>query len=661
MTRIAVLGGGMAGLAAAWRLSDPDGPANEVTVYQRGWRLGGKGASSRGIHGRIEEHGLHVWLGYYDNAFRLMRACYDELDRGSSDPECPIRTWEDAFTPASVVGLGSDLEDGWHDWLAWFPEDDRRPGEPITGDEGSGLDAVDLLRQLLALAARFGESLDDGAPPVVRRAVLSASPTRPTRPGALTDLARGLGIGLRSVAPGGRAAERTARFAELVVAMARGIVVDGLLVRGLGAIDHLDLRDWLRSHGASDAALDSPFVRGAYDLAFAYADGDCARPRFAAGTGLLLTGRMFFAYRGAMFWKMRAGMGDIVFAPLYEALRRRGVQFRFFHRLDQLHPSADGTRIDAVTLGRQVALRPGLDAYEPLVRVGGLPVFPDQVDLEQVVGSAAVADQPFESHGCQWPDHGAVRLEAGRDVDHLVLAVSIGILPHVAGEVLRQSGRWQAMVDHVGTVATQALQLWLRPDERSLGWAHPPASVTGCGAPLDTYASMSQTLPFEAWPGADAPRTAAAFCAVLPEAATRGDATASVRAGAAAFLDERAGNLWPEAVTADGSFRWDLLCGSEPGSTGVDALRSQHVRANVDPSDRYVQSLPGSARHRLRADGSGFANLALAGDWIDTGLNAGCIEAATLGGLQAGNAVLGRVLTHGTTGFRPSQVDHEGS
>ena len=29
--------------------------------------------------GRIEEHGLHIWLGYYENAFRLLRECYAEL------------------------------------------------------------------------------------------------------------------------------------------------------------------------------------------------------------------------------------------------------------------------------------------------------------------------------------------------------------------------------------------------------------------------------------------------------------------------------------------------------------------------------------------------------------------------------------------------------
>ena len=32
---------------------------------------------------------------------------------------------------------------------------------------------------------------------------------------------------------------------------------------------------------------------------------------------------------------MKAGMGDVVFAPMYLALRNRGVKFRFFHRLDE--------------------------------------------------------------------------------------------------------------------------------------------------------------------------------------------------------------------------------------------------------------------------------------------------------------------------------------
>lgn len=41
----------MASLATAFALSDPNNPKHEqydITVYQLGWRLGGKGASGRG-------------------------------------------------------------------------------------------------------------------------------------------------------------------------------------------------------------------------------------------------------------------------------------------------------------------------------------------------------------------------------------------------------------------------------------------------------------------------------------------------------------------------------------------------------------------------------------------------------------------------------------
>jgi uncharacterized protein with NAD-binding domain and iron-sulfur cluster len=365
---------------------------------------------------------------------------------------------------------------------------------------------------------------------------------------------------------------------------------------------------------------------------------------------------MFLAYRGAMFWKMRAGMGDVVFAPLYEALRRRGVRFRFFHRLDGLHPSADGRRIDAVTLGRQVDLRDGRDEYEPLVRINGLPVFPDHVQLDQVVAPASVARQPLEAHGCSWPDAGSVRLEAGRDFDGAILAVSLGMLPHVASEVMAQQPAWRQLTERVRTVATQAMQLWLRPDEQALGWAGAAATVTGCGAPFDTYASLSHTIPFEDWPARQRPATAATFCAVLDEAAAAtDDPDAAVLEAAVGYLDRRAGNLWPAARGSDGGFDWSLLCGADGARTPRDSLATQHVRANVDPSDRYVLSVPGSARFRLRADESGYENLALAGDWIENGLNAGCIEGATLGGLQAANAVLRRPLHARTSGFRPRE------
>src|SRR5262245_4343374 len=93
--KAAIVGGGCAGMTTAFELTKPALRGRyDVTVYQVGWRLGGKGASGRGPAGRIEEHGLHLWMGFYDNAFGLMRECYGELARDPS--RCPIADWRDA-------------------------------------------------------------------------------------------------------------------------------------------------------------------------------------------------------------------------------------------------------------------------------------------------------------------------------------------------------------------------------------------------------------------------------------------------------------------------------------------------------------------------------------------------------------------------------------
>jgi uncharacterized protein with NAD-binding domain and iron-sulfur cluster len=625
----------MAGLAAAWRLTSPDGPGADVTVYQRGWRLGGKAASSRGRHGRVEEHGLHVWLGYYDNAFRLVRQVYAELDRPSTDPTCPITTWRDGFSPASIIGLGDEREGGAHNWLAAFPTNDLVPGD---GGERHGLAAT--LTQATALLAQFSASVVRPPPP--GDAVLSTRPVRSTTTGPVTTaVIDAVGAG----PPDAFGLERGLGFIDILVTIVRGLAADDVLRRGYQCIDGEDYAEWLARHGAQPASLASPLLRAMYDLGFAYEGGDHDRPRVSAATGIELALKMFFGYRGSLFWKVRAGLGDVAIAPLHQALRARGVRFELFHRLDRLQ--LRDRSVAAVTLGRQVALRSGVDSYDPLVRVGDLPVFADHPDLDQLDAPDDLLGHDLESHWCQWPDAGSVTLEAGRDYDALVLATSVGMLPFVASELLAADPRWQAMVDNLGTVATQACQVWLGPDERSLGWPYPGATMAAGQPPFDTFSSTSEVVTFEDWPADRQPRTQASFCATLsddllpdPTAPEYKDAAEEVvRGHARGLLAEQVRHLWPAAHDEDG-FRWELV---------VD----QYTRANVDPSDRYVQALPGSDRFRLRADGSGFDNLFLAGDWIDSGVNIGCIEAAVLSGLQAGNAALGRPITDGTTGFAP--------
>jgi uncharacterized protein with NAD-binding domain and iron-sulfur cluster len=687
--RVAILGGGMAGLAAAWSLTAPEARDElDVTVYQRGWRLGGKAASGRGVNGRIEEHGLHVWLGYYDNAFRLVRDVYDELDRTTTDPACPIATWRHAFSPAERVGVGDGAGDDWSHWVATFGQNDEEPG--AAGAPGRPLSVAAFVRRGLRLLLDLSASIR--REPVPAGVVLSGRPDPPPAAGAGSPLAE-MGAVLRqaeiaamvgaveairlletALPRGGPVAatvlaylegmrddvaarlrrqhdsRRASEVADLVITCLQGAVRDGLLVdpAGFAAIDDVDFREWLEGHGARPETLQSPLVRGMYDLVFAYEGGDPRRPRFAAGLGLFLAGKLFFEYRGSIFWRMQAGSGDVVFAPLYQALRARGVRFAFFHRVDRLHVSADGGAIDAVSLGRQARLADGRAEYEPLVRVKGLPCFPSTPLVEQLADNAG---PDLES---VWADRSAEEqlvLHAGEDFDDLVLATSLGMVPHLCGDLLERSPRWREMVDHVATVPTQSLQLWLCRGESELGWPHPGATISAYLAPFETYAAMSHLIACEDWTDGLRPEAIAYFCSVLPSGAAADPHAAErlVRANAVEQLTRFAGHTWPHAVKPDGGFRWDLLC-SEGGGVQEERLDGQFWTANVDPSDQYVQSLPGTGAYRLRADQSGYPNLFLAGDWIDCGLNAGCIEAAVMAGMQAANAVRGLPLTHGVSG-----------
>jgi uncharacterized protein with NAD-binding domain and iron-sulfur cluster len=98
---IAILGGGLGGLSAAFELTSHHRWYEQyrLDIYQKGWRLGGKGASGRGPNGRIEEHGLHCFWGFYDNAFRMLRTCYSEIGRTAG----PLRTVDDAFQRLNSV------------------------------------------------------------------------------------------------------------------------------------------------------------------------------------------------------------------------------------------------------------------------------------------------------------------------------------------------------------------------------------------------------------------------------------------------------------------------------------------------------------------------------------------------------------------------------
>ncbi|MEZ4451299.1 MAG: NAD(P)-binding protein [Nannocystaceae bacterium] len=127
--KIVIIGGGMSALTTAFELTSlPDWRSRyDITVYQMGHRLGGKGASGRNKRrfDRIEEHGLHLFYGFYDNAFSVLRRCYAELGRPAG---APLATLEEAFHPHSLIVFEEERGGTWQHQPLLFPRNDEAPG-----------------------------------------------------------------------------------------------------------------------------------------------------------------------------------------------------------------------------------------------------------------------------------------------------------------------------------------------------------------------------------------------------------------------------------------------------------------------------------------------------------------------------------------------------
>ena len=701
--RIAIVGGGCASIAAAFELSRPEHHGKyQLTIYQLGWRLGGKGASGRGPAARIEEHGFHVWMGFYENAFRLMRECYREL--GRDRVECRIADWRDAFFPAPFIGLAQETsEPGYRNFLSYFQPGNGLPGDPITEENNPFSVASYLVRTASLLRTMLLTFLNQEAP--IRQSTASDRPTMPdtagedisarirrlTQFGALATtagLVEALGIlelVFRAIVPNPN--ELVVTLLETVAQVARrqlenllnddpqllltwqaldlgvtgmlGIIRFGLISdpRGLDAINEYDFREWMRLNGISERSIESPLIRGAYDLVFGYENGDYARPRHGAGVTLRASLRMLFSSRGAIFWKMRAGMGDVVFAPYYEVLKRRGVRFEFFHRLERVCLSGPGDLgagerpyVRALEFDLQARVREA--EYRPLVDLDGLPCWPSEPDYTQLEDGARMRAQgrDFESF---WDRRRVATkvLRSNRDFDFAILGVGFGAVPYVCRDFVRRDRRWRDLVKHVKTVETQVFQIWMRKDMSSLGWNNPPVSLSAFVQPFETWADMGHLIDQERWP--TRPRAIAYFCSALRSSEKTTDASdpnyparrrREVQRNATRFLNDHIDKLWPKARRRQAGFRWEVLIDPSEKSSrkkvhGKGRFDSQYWRANVNPTDRYVLSLPGTQKYRISPLDNTYDNFTVVGDWTSCGLDTGCVESAVISGRLAAHAI----------------------
>lgn len=702
--KIVVLGGGMAALSNVLALTNVPNWQNlyDITVYQMGWRLGGKCASGRNAqeHDRIEEHGLHVWGGFYENAFWMIKNVYKELGRTTG----PIQTWRQAFMGQDTFFLKKDMN-SWDYWSFCMPTcasdepgfDPDRAKVTIRDIVFQLLDALQDQFQLLATPIPVAHFPLGIGPWELAQALLGqllegvraslASRVLPIAHQALdllAELLRKVRSAVKLVVtlnPNHTSEEKQRQwtFYDYLLTTLIGMLADNLLVNSFdNKIGKIECGAWLKGHGLEPATWESPLIHGMYDLLFGFPSGRFGlNERNVDASAMLKVMLQIIRYRGHAIYRMTAGMGDAIIAPIYEVLKARGVKFHFFHTVTNLKLSADKKRVESIDLRKQVQLLNGTDDYAPLVSLDGLPCWMSEPLYDQIQNGDALKTEirsgrvNLESPNSNWVAGSSNKtLRLGQDYDEIVFGISIGAVPFVCSELIAADNKWKEMVKNIVTIPTQSLQLWIHPPLSNLNWMRAPANaisfalgdnllpMLGCQQPdntphstkfttqppmvggvytdvdetMDTWVAMDQLIHFEHYPPGDV-GTIAYLTGIL----NVGDwnplveinhtaARTTAIANSNHFLTNLAPQLWGGGTT--------------PLPPDQSWIRDQYVRSNTFPSDLYVLSVTGSKGFRLSCREKHFSNVWIVGDWTRNGLDIGYVEAAVTSGLLCARSIL---------------------
>jgi uncharacterized protein with NAD-binding domain and iron-sulfur cluster len=532
--RIAVLGGGLASLAAAYELTSYDGwrERYEVTLYQIGWRLGGKTSNGFGPADRIQERGIHIFQGWYENAFRMVQDAYAYMEQHGLAPGSPLPHWTDAFVPDDATLFTElDRERGvWTNWPVLFPYNKKLPGvagpPPISEilREAVGLVAelvlgspyqanAGCLAKLLSPTIielfftppwektapdwwrHVSELSDTNHEAVPRREVrwlrqaadllgrMKSNPTLQLGPfevSALrvaTELFAACVSLLRLIAPRDQASENRLEhivvLAEFGLANLRGVLADVYDEKthefDFHRINDYDYREWLLQNGLPSDLAESAPVRFIYCGAFHNLyQGKPGKLAADMGVRSLLAS---VTYRGSLVWKLTGGTGGSLTAPLYKMLTHRGVRVEFFHDVEEVHWSP-GDQVESMTVGVQVELAAG-KRYEPLKNVKGLDGWPSEPNYQYLNPEQAERLRrdkiDLESPWAPWHPVRARVLRRGVDFDDIILGIPVGATAKICASIVERRDAWRKMVDNVRTTPTLGVQIWLRPKLAELG------------------------------------------------------------------------------------------------------------------------------------------------------------------------------------------------
>jgi uncharacterized protein with NAD-binding domain and iron-sulfur cluster len=693
--RIAILGAGPAGLSAALALSGTEGLREryEITIYQVGWRAGGKCATGREPPTqRILQNGSHYIFGCYANALRLLRRTYEELnERGDAS----FGTFEEALHPASFIVAQQRFAGETDNWHIQLPTNSQAPGE---GGVWLPLWCYTEMILKFTFQAVFGwKALRwlDGT--------ISAFPQRHPRVskvlgslvGAWAQIYQAFGVvglqvlwgGLRLVCGGRDRALRVlaAKFrfwrgfwrfllvrfvdrslwarrlwimADLSTSMGDGMIRDGVFgSTGFDGLDQWDFREWLDRCGASEVARDSPVVWTWYNSVAAFERGDPRYPNIAAGATVRGLIRAGLDYQGAFTYQLAHEVGDSVIAPICVLLRHRGVRFEYFHRVTSLETDEETCEIRRVHMERQVELADGAEEYDPFVHVEGQKVWPWKPRYDRIASRGGTHRNPesieeydLESFYTRWKGE-PHPIELGKDYDRVVFALPGETAPYVCSELLAARSSWREMTRNLKGVETQSLRLWFKDDLAGLGWPYPHPILSNHAQPFTTWEDNSHLMTGEEWPAGNVPHAISSVFGSLiaPELAPGPEdhdypvkQQEQARSNALHFLRTQVGTLWPNATRKDdpGHIEWRKLV-ALGNVEGEERFDFQRVVANSGPLNRYTLTQAGGNQHRLAPDEAGYRNLYLAGDWTRNGIYVGSVEGAVVSGLLAARAISG--------------------
>ncbi len=709
--KIVILGGGVSGITAAFELSnEADWQSKyDITLYQLGWRNGGKATSGRNMdnHDRIEEHVIHVWLGFYAKSIKAMKACYEELNRPE---EYAISNFEEAFHGENSTGTAQKLFDknGNEQWTTWDIDlhDLMNNIKPLIGKMFSHIDkdipqpaprtssyfdkifekigefrqyknlktAFEALKKLYEDLHNFDYTIENYNSVIER--------LKEFRSIILNDILT-IAKEIEESCP-----ELSLKLTRVVLLLDFGLtIIIGLLSEPLllapqnpitqlilDNTNKLNFIEWLEKYGAREITINGPIVVCLYTVFLAYENGDLEKPNFEAGTFLRAC---LYAIKHSnsnedYIYLMQAGTGDVMFAPYYEVLKNRGIKFKFFHEVTELKAisGSDGNIISQIKMNQQVRLKNPSEEYNPLIEIEVgkdkklMPCWPSTPLYDQIEdGIAALLighNINLESAWSDWSeinpnqDEDRVVLEAGQDFDRVILNISVAGLAKICPDLLNLNSDFKAMTENISTVATQSIAVWGTETIREMGntmfedIGESPECLGYTTQTIYSWADVSYLIKQGTWSAETAPKDIGYFCGVytptqpVPDKADPQYPIAQnqiVKDNMIDFCDEWIGLFWPDSQTECDEFNWQLLYAPED-IIGEERVNFQYYRANIDPSERYVQSTTGTSIFRLKTDDSGFNNLYLTGDWIDNGFNMGCIESATISGQQTAKAIM---------------------